>query len=390
MNFEVEVRGRETSDLSERADMHRPTGSIGGPQQPQPSAGQSAPTVCPHAILSALPVMMYGSGDHDKPLRESVELVGALLAQHIKELTYRALRHADATDAPGRIDTETVIHIIRKDHAKLKRVSELLDFNKELKAVTRLHFSDETDAVYDADATAVLELRHSPVQQQTMLDVIVTILPILNAVAAGGAALSMQQLHTVRHSRRFISTPPFAEQQQGVLPHTSMPNPAFWAALAVAASCSNGLVSHTGAEVISLECSSHRMEPACCAFTADQRRELRAWPTPLKARHMGTSNHAGMMHQPSSQTYWSGNSGASSNCSAFRADHVLQNPNSMRVKRTCTGTMVIGRMRSAEAPLTLQRMGAVVCDMQASSTLDTTLPCTPPRRQPTEPTPDVT
>jgi Transcription initiation factor IID, 18kD subunit len=43
----------------------------------------------PPDLSSSLPLMMYGHGDSAMPLSESVDLVNALVMQHIRELTLR-------------------------------------------------------------------------------------------------------------------------------------------------------------------------------------------------------------------------------------------------------------------------------------------------------------
>jgi Transcription initiation factor IID, 18kD subunit len=68
-----------------------PTGMIYEGVPPQQRKLQKFEPPPPPDLSAGLPLMMYGHGDSNMPLSESVDLVNSLLTQHIRELTLRCV-----------------------------------------------------------------------------------------------------------------------------------------------------------------------------------------------------------------------------------------------------------------------------------------------------------
>eukprot|EP00953_Heterococcus_sp_UTEX-ZZ885_P011632 6729-Heterococcus_DN1.PRE.3 len=100
----------------------------------------------PPDLSAGLPLMMYGHGDSNMPLSESVDLVNALLTQHIRELTLRALRTNERRDARGKFETNDVCFMLRKNHTEVKRLNDMQRFQQDLKQLQQMKF-DESDEV---------------------------------------------------------------------------------------------------------------------------------------------------------------------------------------------------------------------------------------------------
>ena len=97
---------------------------------------------------------MYGFGDAEEPLPETVNLVEELTIDYLSKFAAKAM---EAANRRGRLQTEDLMYVIRHDEKKLARCQELLDMNEQLKEA-RKNF-DTTDAgAADAGAGA----RHVP------------------------------------------------------------------------------------------------------------------------------------------------------------------------------------------------------------------------------------
>ncbi|GJP74404.1 hypothetical protein CLOP_g4989 [Closterium sp. NIES-67] len=83
--------------------------------------------------------MMYGFGDDPEPLPESVELVEEIAIEYITDMVHRA---QEVAARRGRLTTEDVLFLIRKDPRKFARAKELLAMNVELKEA-RKAFQEE-------------------------------------------------------------------------------------------------------------------------------------------------------------------------------------------------------------------------------------------------------
>ncbi|CAI7777786.1 unnamed protein product, partial [Closterium sp. NIES-53] len=90
-------------------------------------------------FLRELRLMMYGFGDDPEPLPETVELVEEMVIEYITDLVHRA---QEVAARRGRLTTEDVLFLIRKDPRKFARARELLAMNVELKEA-RKAFQEE-------------------------------------------------------------------------------------------------------------------------------------------------------------------------------------------------------------------------------------------------------
>eukprot|EP00270_Netrium_digitus_P008423 TRINITY_DN2520_c0_g1_i1.p1 TRINITY_DN2520_c0_g1~~TRINITY_DN2520_c0_g1_i1.p1 ORF type:complete len:126 (+),score=40.79 TRINITY_DN2520_c0_g1_i1:50-427(+) len=86
-----------------------------------------------------LRLMMYGFGDDPDPLPESVELMEDIMLDYVTDLIHKA---QDVAARRGKLTTEDILFLIRKDPRKFARVKELLAMNEELKKA-RKAFDDE-------------------------------------------------------------------------------------------------------------------------------------------------------------------------------------------------------------------------------------------------------
>lgn len=73
--------------------------------------------------------MMYGFGDDRNPFTESVDLLEDLVIEFITEITHKA----SEVGKSGKVQTEDIIFLVRKDQRKYARVRDLLVMNEELK-----------------------------------------------------------------------------------------------------------------------------------------------------------------------------------------------------------------------------------------------------------------
>eukprot|EP00898_Chlorokybus_atmophyticus_P000215 jgi/Chlat1/1194/Chrsp115S01670 len=95
-----------------------------------------------------LRLMMYGFGDDPQPLQESVDLVEELVVDYLTDMMHKAL---DVSSRRGRLQTEDIIFLIRKDLRKYKRAQELLRMYEELKRVRKGFEVDETALAKDEE-----------------------------------------------------------------------------------------------------------------------------------------------------------------------------------------------------------------------------------------------
>eukprot|EP01111_Echinosteliopsis_oligospora_P009459 TRINITY_DN2776_c0_g1_i6.p2 TRINITY_DN2776_c0_g1~~TRINITY_DN2776_c0_g1_i6.p2 ORF type:complete len:115 (-),score=29.77 TRINITY_DN2776_c0_g1_i6:79-384(-) len=84
--------------------------------------------------------MMYGFGDVMNPLPESVELVEDLVIEYISEMTRMAM---EVGTKRGKLQTEDLVFLVRKDRKKYARVRELLRMNDELKRARKAFDMEE-------------------------------------------------------------------------------------------------------------------------------------------------------------------------------------------------------------------------------------------------------
>lgn len=102
--------------------------------------------------------IMHGYGDAPTPDEESVQLVEKLVTLYVQALTEEAMRLEQARieggesgDGEGgslKLDPDIFVHLCRKDHRKFMRVKELLAANVQIRSTTKLHFDEDTEAVF--------------------------------------------------------------------------------------------------------------------------------------------------------------------------------------------------------------------------------------------------
>ncbi|XP_021768781.1 transcription initiation factor TFIID subunit 13-like [Chenopodium quinoa] len=88
--------------------------------------------------------MMYGYGDDQNQLPESVALVEDIVVEYVTDLAHKA---QDVASKRGRLMIEDFLFIIRKDYPKLNRATELLAMNEELKQARKAFDMDEEKLV---------------------------------------------------------------------------------------------------------------------------------------------------------------------------------------------------------------------------------------------------
>ena len=91
------------------------------------------------SVKKALPSMMYGFGDNEAPMEESVDLMAALLAEYWKDMVDDAF---DIAKIKGRLDAKCFTWLVRqpKDRRKYERIKQLLRANEEIKACRNVSY----------------------------------------------------------------------------------------------------------------------------------------------------------------------------------------------------------------------------------------------------------
>ncbi|GBG80878.1 hypothetical protein CBR_g31434 [Chara braunii] len=87
-----------------------------------------------------LRLMMYGFGDDPDPIPETVELVEDILINYITDMVHKS---AEVASRRGKLQTDDLVFLIRKDVRKFARVKELLHMHKELKRARKAFEVDE-------------------------------------------------------------------------------------------------------------------------------------------------------------------------------------------------------------------------------------------------------
>ncbi|KAH7446720.1 hypothetical protein KP509_01G070500 [Ceratopteris richardii] len=87
-----------------------------------------------------LRIMMYGFGDDPDPLPETVSLVEDIMVDYVTEMVHKA---QDIASRRGKLTTEDLMFLVRKDSRKFARVKELLAMNEELKRARKAFEVDE-------------------------------------------------------------------------------------------------------------------------------------------------------------------------------------------------------------------------------------------------------
>jgi len=90
------------------------------------------------AFNTSLSKMMYGGGDDENPLPQSVQLMEYIITDFIQSFCIEAQSLSDKNERAIRV--EDFLFLIRKDINKYKRVSELLEFFSDLKELRKDDF----------------------------------------------------------------------------------------------------------------------------------------------------------------------------------------------------------------------------------------------------------
>lgn len=85
--------------------------------------------------------MMYGFGDDASPRSDTVDLVEDLTIEYLYDLLHEA--HKVALQHGGKVRTEDLMFVLRKDTKKYTRVEELLFMNEELRKARRAFETDD-------------------------------------------------------------------------------------------------------------------------------------------------------------------------------------------------------------------------------------------------------
>merc|ERR1711971_1495370 len=90
------------------------------------------------AFTLSLSKMMFGGGDCESPQPRSVRLMECIITDFIHSFCVEAQELAQRNDRAVRV--EDFLFLIRRDLAKYKRVSELLEFFSDLKELRKDDF----------------------------------------------------------------------------------------------------------------------------------------------------------------------------------------------------------------------------------------------------------
>ncbi|CAK9213528.1 hypothetical protein BDL97_18G098500 [Sphagnum fallax] len=93
-----------------------------------------------------LRLMMYGFGDDPDPMQETVLLMEDILIDYITDTVHKA---QDVASRRGKLTTEDIMFLVRKDARKFARVKELLAMNEELKRARKAFEVDEDKLAND-------------------------------------------------------------------------------------------------------------------------------------------------------------------------------------------------------------------------------------------------
>ena len=89
--------------------------------------------------------MMYGFGDSNKPLGESVALVEEMVCDYITGLADAASAQALLRCGANKPAAEDVVTVVRKDPARFARAKELILASEETKRSIKAFNQDEKD-----------------------------------------------------------------------------------------------------------------------------------------------------------------------------------------------------------------------------------------------------
>ena len=113
--------------------------AVPGPANAAGTAAQQTATASQSAsqgmFARDLRLMMYGFGDCEAPLPETVALVESIVIDYVTDLVHRA--SALARKRGARVAKEDVMHILRRDPRKYGRALELLQLHADIEAAKK-------------------------------------------------------------------------------------------------------------------------------------------------------------------------------------------------------------------------------------------------------------
>lgn len=92
-------------------------------------------------------IMLYAFGDVQTPRQDTAELLEEMVTQYIADMTLKANL---VSKKRGKLRTEDLMFILRKDKKKYSRMQELLYMNEELKRARKAFDADELEGIPDA------------------------------------------------------------------------------------------------------------------------------------------------------------------------------------------------------------------------------------------------
>ncbi|CAN8295886.1 unnamed protein product [Cochlearia groenlandica] len=108
--------------------------------KPKASGTSQAPDKRKPLFNKELQHMMFGFGDDQNPLPETVSLVEDIVVEYVTDLTHKA---QEIGSKRGRLLVDDFLYLIRKDLPKMNRCRELLAMQEELKQARKAFDVDE-------------------------------------------------------------------------------------------------------------------------------------------------------------------------------------------------------------------------------------------------------
>lgn len=108
-------------------------------------AGEMASVQPALSLKESLPQMMYGFGEDEAPLPETVALMEQLVFGYIRDVTDEACKTAEVK---GRLDTDCFVFAVRRDKPKYKRMKEIIELSKHVDRSTQQRFTESEMAVF--------------------------------------------------------------------------------------------------------------------------------------------------------------------------------------------------------------------------------------------------
>ncbi|EUB57770.1 Transcription initiation factor TFIID subunit 13 [Echinococcus granulosus] len=91
-----------------------------------------------HLFLKDIRAMLYGFGDVENPLPETVAMVEEIAVQYILDMTRRSMEIGRV----GKITVEDIAYLVRSDPRKFSRAKELLLLSEELNKAKKAFDND--------------------------------------------------------------------------------------------------------------------------------------------------------------------------------------------------------------------------------------------------------